>query len=341
MSKSKPQLINVQGASIVQVIVASGLFAAVFLGMINLMQEQALTSQSSSRELEMVYVTDEIRSLLSNPNTCLASLKGLNPLSSKTDSLQRPLGKGEYLEVFPTIRNDKKATYGQKNLKIMSYELSDKNSEVHVEAGTTEFIITYATLDETPIKQKRHLRIYISLDQDGSISNCQTTPGLTQTSSTNNKKQDLWTNSVARGGHYSRVPLVLGLNKLQAPNFNFMPTGLDQSSGLMLLSEGAERICTRALEGALRYNASSRQIQLCSNNQTWLEIPTYNFDPLQAKIFSTSSQQETKLDISTRRYCTLIKADASSGQCSLSQGLTNNWQLQASGQNTKCQALCY
>ena len=208
MRKQRPQLKNVKGASMVQVLVASGLFAAVFLGMINLMREQAQTSQSSSREFEMVYVTDEIKSLLSNPSICKASLKGLSPHSDKLNLLLKPLGDGEYLEVYPTTQNNSQATYGQKNLKILSYELSDKNPEVHTEAGTTEFIITYATLNETPIKQQRRLRLYISLDKSGTISNCQTTAGLTQTDFTNNKNQELWISSVAREGHYSRLPLV-------------------------------------------------------------------------------------------------------------------------------------
>lgn len=330
-----------QGASMVQVLVAAGLFAAVFLGTVNLMREQAKTSQSSSREFEMVYVTDEIKSLLSNPEVCRATLQGRNPHSDQLETLKRPLNENELLELYPTIQSDPEALYGQNNLKIMGYQISDEESEVDVEAGTTEFIITYATPEQTVINQKRRLRLYIGLNEEGLITSCQTTPGLSQTGPQEDSQQGLWTPSVAREGHYASTTLRLGLSEEQALKTEPMSAGLDQSSGILLLSEHGQRKCTKLLEGSLRFHAPSRQIQICTHEQAWKKVPTYNFNPLEAKFFSTSSQSKAPLDIGNRNFCTLMRADVSSGQCSLSQKLNNNWQLHAIGQNTKCQALCY
>lgn len=324
----------------VQVLVASGLFAAVFLGTVNLMREQAKTSQSASREFEMVYVTDEIKSLLADPSICRATLRGLNPHSDQLDSLKKPLEK-EWLELYPTIKRDPDAIYGQENVKIMSYQLSDEGPEVDVEAGTTEFIITYTTPEKTIINQKRRLRLYIALDEKGQVSNCQSTPGLSQTSPQEVKQEGLWTPSVARESHYASTSVVLGLSEKEASRIEPMAKGLDQSSGILLLSEQAKKECTKQLEGALRYHANSRQIQLCSSQSKWEEVPTYNFDPLKGKIFSTGPQGQAPLDIGKRDYCTLLRADVSSGQCSLSQTPNQNWQLHAIGERTKCQALCY
>lgn len=330
------------GASMIQALVAVALFAAMFLGTVNLMREQAKTSQSSSREFEMVYVTDEIKSLLSEARICKATLQGRNPHSDQIETLKRPLDSDSegLLEVYPTIKRDSDAVYGQKNLKIKSYRLSDKTSEVNVEAGTTELLITYATSKQTIINQKRRLRLYIGLDEQGLIASCQTTPGLTQTSLEEGPPQGPWTLSVGREAHFSDLNLVLGATEKELSKTPTLDSGVDQFSGLLLLSEHAKKPCTSLLEGSLRFHANSRQVQICSHESKWEGLATYQFNPLEAKIFSLSSKSKAPLDIHNRSYCSLLKTDVSSGQCSLTQK-DNQWQLHAIGENTKCQSVCY
>ena len=169
-----------KGVSYIQILLASSVIAGLAVVGLKMMENQERLARITSQRFETTYIINEMTHLLKDPRNCKASFSGINPKKSvrKINALKKELRGGKhkdtsfYLKYF-TFDSSKKL-YGQNNIKIISYELSDQGKEVDTEKGSTNLIVSFKGVDNDKDNASLKRSISLKFRLDGaSIGQCE------------------------------------------------------------------------------------------------------------------------------------------------------------------------
>ncbi|WP_408098422.1 tail fiber domain-containing protein [Peredibacter sp. HCB2-198] len=167
---------NQHGMGLLEALLAVGVLGGLAL-VINQLGQNARKAVNNHESNNDVKVTlEQIQSVLSDQDSCTATFIGKNASSSSNivQALKKKNASG-YSDTFMTSAVSPNTTYGQKQLRINSYSLSDAAPEVDVSAqGTTQLLVNFNRgtkgVQASSISQKVNLRVV--LDGSGNITNC-------------------------------------------------------------------------------------------------------------------------------------------------------------------------
>ncbi|WPU66011.1 tail fiber domain-containing protein [Peredibacter starrii] len=128
------------GFSLVQVLMSIGLLSALGLGVAQLIQDSNKAVNKMEVDADLLVVYRSIMSVLSDPLNCAETFR--NRLAANTPNATIQIKKdvkGVFVNEFPANQ-----VYGSKQLKILSYSLSDAAADVDVATkNTTHLIIEF------------------------------------------------------------------------------------------------------------------------------------------------------------------------------------------------------
>jgi prepilin-type N-terminal cleavage/methylation domain-containing protein len=175
-----------KGFSLVEVMVAAGMLGLVSLGVMKLTENQSKSSKTFETKFEVTSIVAEIRTLLSNSDSCTSTFvtnpaNGGAAYSYNQGALSDPMSlrntRGAVTTDKYTANSDKTAapTYGNANVKILSYELSDADPSVGINAGetqgTTHLIVEFYRGRGGLGKETITKRILINVEREGPADN--------------------------------------------------------------------------------------------------------------------------------------------------------------------------
>jgi type II secretory pathway pseudopilin PulG len=220
---------STRGFSLVEVMIAAGMLGLVSLGVMQLTSNQSKSTKTFETKFEVTSIVAEIRTLLSNTESCKATF-ATNPANGGTaydyneGALSNPMSlrsvRGLVTRDRYTSNTDKNLapSYGNANVKILSYELSDADPSVGINAadtqGTTHLIIEFyrgrGGLGKDTIKKKILINIERESTADNSVKDCNIgSVGLGSVSCT-----------LIQGNYFAGPPEVCELSDYRDPSVN-------------------------------------------------------------------------------------------------------------------------
>lgn len=272
--------------------VAAGLVGAISLVVINITKQSAQTTKTLETNSEMVTVLNEMRALLSDPNQCRKTLTGLNASNTvnAVDSLIYTNKAGVDIQKFETLAANPAAKYGQGNIKIQNYSLSDAQTAVSV-AGeeTTNLVVQFDRGRGVQGNQliNKHIKLWVDVDGAGLINDCRS---LSATSNLIWSRSNINQNDVFYSGGQVGINtsdptdgfhLDVDGNSRVGANLEVVGSltiGKNIVAGAPLLDiEGEVKlgdtgmVCDASKEGTMRYNSTLNRMEFC-NGATWRRV---------------------------------------------------------------------
>lgn len=327
---------NKYGFSFVQVIISMGLLSIILLFGFKTIKNQMKISENSASDFELVYIVDEIRGFLSNPNNCRESFAGKSSNYEDIDYLKS--SKSKIYEVYGV----KKKTYGQNNFKIKSMRLESEKTEFNPSANLTLFYIEFEFENEFKLieKHERKIPIHIEVNDIALIQNCYTLGSFLFTPGRKARKT-IWFEDDKNSLKLNGSSLVVGKNiKIKK--------GLSVE-GDMIVELSKEDKCDELNAGAIGFSEYQNSFVGC-NGDSWTNLKKneiYNLNSKQINIAAGSKQRkkiETDQDF---LYCEIIRSTGERGICRLTPAQRTpykKWILAAESQgdnSMNCLARCY
>lgn len=253
--------LNTLGVSLVELTIAGAMMSGMVLMGMRLVDFQQKSSKGMAQSFDEISITNEIRSILVNPNSCLETLNGLNALSDNAivniKKVVNVVGVGDQV----TEKYPQNVPLGTNNLTIAGYRVesnavavTDPNNEVEILNGafdgTAYFYIMFDRGEKSTkvrrIEKKIKLNVSFAAVSDGvtaSINACAAVGG---------DANSIW----------SRVPLTQNIfysDGNVAVGKNVPDTRLDVN-GTIKVGDGA---CNARTQGSIRYNAGSQRMEYC------------------------------------------------------------------------------
>lgn len=182
--------LNQRGMSLVEVIIAAAILGGLGVGAMKLKSNLTKTVVTAETGSDLTAIVAEIRTILSNPRSCEATLSGNDPSSTSAGSInsvvRRVLKTGLTAPInysdennyndFKKYKTDD-TRYGQGKVKVIEYYLSDFDSDVNSTERTTHLYIKFnrgkAAQTEEAVKR---IKIYYELD-GANIKTCRSLGG--------------------------------------------------------------------------------------------------------------------------------------------------------------------
>lgn len=328
------------GVSYIQILLASSVIAGLAVVGLKMMENQERLARLTTVRFEMSYLVNEISYLLKDPNNCRATFAGLNASKSsrKINALKKELRGGRhkeatfYLKYFTHGSSNK--LYGQKNLKIMSYSLSDEANGVDVSKGSTYLEIGFRSVfkdEQGPIITKRvPLRVTL---KDEKVVEC-----------------DVFNNSSGGGRSQSKESYYLG--KSMHIGQRVFGANISINGSLTILPvKGKLPVCSDENRGGVVYHENTDDLYNCTSSGAWT---TLGMLPAKKKgeLYRVNAMDGKTTFIKTKRHRFCIIRDIKSnekGSCRISQlesGVNHrNWKLFAEFASPRggqfCEAECF
>lgn len=168
-------MLNQKGFSLVQVMVAAGLLGGIALIATQLTSNMNKGLKNAESTADVQNLIQQIQRTLANPDNCTPTFVGKN--AKETPNAIKFIvdnSAGASAENFKTISHDPKVRYGQGQLRIKSYSLSEAGDAVDVETlRTTNLLITFdkgaGGLSKETTKK---ISLKVEVDADNKITSC-------------------------------------------------------------------------------------------------------------------------------------------------------------------------
>lgn len=153
-----------EGVSYIQILLASSVIAGLAVVGLKMMENQEKLARLTSQKFETSYLLNEMIHILKDPVNCKATFQGMNPSNSvrKINSLKKELRGGKHKESTYYLKystfNSSKKYYGQNNIKIESYTLTDEGDDVDVNRGSTNLVVSFVLDEEEKQAPKKLLK---------------------------------------------------------------------------------------------------------------------------------------------------------------------------------------
>ena len=329
------------GVSLVQVIMASTAIAGLALIGLKMSKDQALLALSTQQTYEAHYIVEEIKKILEDPKNCRENFSGRSPKSSFgiLDSIVETKTLTEGLSVTQRYQTFESSgfLYGQNDLRIAKYSLSDKRDVVNADDGRTELVIEFDKGEESIGARflKRFITLQFNPDDDGNIKDC-----------------------VVKGSAFSSPAWTIEgkniiLNKERLGIGTTVPRAkLHVKGSVGLLSDELKPLsCNDINRGSVLFNKGKRELVVCDGLK-WKKVGLKKINWGLPSTFRTSVKEAGSKteNIGSHRLCILsrfLKNDSSSG-CNIKKDLIGGrgeWLLEAYTSakvaRMECEALCF
>lgn len=234
------------GFSLVEVMIAAAALGG--LAVVGMQMTKTLTKSNAkaSFDSETTLITNEIVSILSDPNKCLVTLGGKNAIST-TSGINNINGSKYY---SAASGNAPVNGYGNAGLSIASYAISATASEVS--ANNSSLLINYqnknilkGSAGLSTITKK--INLYVEVDGSNNITTCR---------SLSSSSADIWTRGSGNKIYYNGGNVGVGTNN--------PITQLDVAGGVKFGNETQVTTCDAANEGVQRYNKTTHSFEYCA-----------------------------------------------------------------------------
>lgn len=168
-------MLNQKGFSLVQVMVAAGLLGGIALIATQLTSNMNKGLKNAESTADVQNLVQQIQRLLANPDNCTPTFIGKN--AKETPNAVKFIvdnSAGVAAENYKVISHDPKVRYGQGQLRIKSYALSEAGDAVDVETlRTTNLIITFDKGAGGLMKESsKKISLKVEVDGDNKITSC-------------------------------------------------------------------------------------------------------------------------------------------------------------------------
>ncbi len=355
---------NELGISLVQVLISMGILSGLFVAAMKLIKQQTQLGESSSYRFEALMVTDEIKSFLSDPASCRATLSGKSGIFDYVSEIRSfdPAFK-ETVQVYADTKLSSKPL-GQKDLFLQQMTINGSAKAFNTEVGYTTLTLSFSDkLNGGNLFQTMFL-LKVNLSDLGRINGCQATPGLHQEKSARTLK-DPWqkisdssdtkgtvdktkkkkVDANLLGVAYTEGPVVLG----KAPAMG----QLNVEGGVLLMEFGnpTTKPCGPEQLGVLSYGGRDQRLYFCSQYGEWRPLNGDQTLFTTSKSFLLRTKSATPISETTPleyAFCRLDKIEGDGGQCTTSavnkNTLKSKWEHVAQhfrGRPVSCSFICY
>lgn len=236
------------GLSLVEIMIVTAVLGGLAIVGMQMTKTQTKAVAKASFDSESNLITNEIVSILSDPNKCFATLGGMDASSTST-GINSINGNKYYSQVSSSAPVN---GYGNANINISTYALSATAADIA--SNNSSLLINYQNKNilkgtsavETITKK---VKLYVEVDGSNKIIRCR---------SLSSSSADIWTRGAGSVVHYNGGKVGVGTSTPQA--------SLDIAWEVKIANSGAA--CTGATEGTLRYNSSSKLMEFC-NGTSW------------------------------------------------------------------------
>lgn len=330
------------GFTLLQSLFGVGIVSFLALTVVTLMKRQTETSESAAAQFELIYLVDDVKALLSDPEQCRLNLSGKNPRYDNLESLQRRLD--DQKTILTTYQRQE--VYAQEKLQLLRIIISDESPEIDFSAGNTELILSFKHL-VTRQDIDRKLKINIEVDDRAMITNCSTSPPFTA-KSLEIKPDPYWSASLE-----DQTMVVQKEHRVYLPNDASF--SVPKSDALIVIEDGLQikgqevKECDESIFGALRLSATNDNgaLEYCSaKTRSWkkLKYPSLNQWSKSLYEYTSTTTNKSGLNIRDQVLCYLSRTNMRDGECRLRTTGPGHWILEATQQQsypTDCQATCY
>lgn len=348
MKKLGPSFkLNALGFSLVQVIISLGLMSGLFVVSFKLIQNQTRLGKSASFHFESLFVLDEIKSVLHEPESCSDSLQNKSSIYDNVERINRfnPFSRqGE--PIFQTSDMTEFA-YGQGDVLIDKIELLGETSGFLASSGYTVMRVFFREKGVAAEKFTGEFPIQVKTNELGRIISCQSQPGIHQARKSSSQKE-LWqivtnkeTGKNQYGISYFQGPVVIGELENKGD--------LNVSDGLLLDTKNLK--CNRDHSGVLSFDSKNDVLQWCNKDGVLVNLLGNKAHISSEERFSLENDSAQVKVVTTKEkylFCRLDKYKLEAGECwarPTSDGVGGSeWELVAQhyrGQSVKCEFKCY
>ncbi len=330
------------GFTLLQSLFGVGIISFLALTVVTLMKRQTETSESAAAQFELIYLVDDLKALLSDPEQCRLNLREKNPRYDNLENLQRRLDDQKTILTTYQLQE----VYAQNKLQLTKILISDEAPEIDFSAGSTQLILSFKHL-VTRQDIERKIKIDIEVDDRARITNCSTTPPFTAKSLVINS-DPYWT--VGANKETLHLHGDYGVLLSETPNYS-APTGqasLVVGGGLQLRGQETQN-CNEQFYGALRLSGTNDggALEYCSSKfQSWRKLKYPSLAQWKKSFYDQTSESTPGpgLNIRDQAVCYLSRTNIRDGECRLRLTGPGHWILEAIQQQaypTDCQATCY
>lgn len=237
------------GFSIVEMMIAAGVLAGLAIVAVQLTKTQTKATVQNSFSSEATLITNEIVSILSDPDKCLTSLGGQDAMSASGGI--ESMG-GKYF--IKTSKEAPPGGYGHERINISAYSLNATPEEIASNNSTLMIHFEVKNIlknsnSATSSTFNKRINLYVKTDTNNKITFCRSLSSSTT---------DIWTRGSASKIYYKGGNVGIGLSN---PN-----AALDVSGEVRVGNTGSE--CTASTGGSLRYNSSTGLMEYCNGVST-------------------------------------------------------------------------
>ena len=218
------------GIGLIEILIAVGLLGGLVLMVSTLNQNSNKVTTGLEVNSDMLQTIQEIQQVLAKIENCNATFLGRNASHSPNviQVLRKSIPSG-FADVYPTITHSPQVSYGSKNLKIVSYSLSDAAPDVEVAShGTTYLVVNFnrgKNSEQTQVISKRAI-LNVKVDGAGNITSCAASSG---------SKNDIWKYSANNSDiYFSRGAVGIGTNS-PTNNLTIQARTFPGASGISLI----------------------------------------------------------------------------------------------------------
>jgi hypothetical protein len=331
---------EIAGFSLIQILISALLFSSLAVVTFKIRKQQVVLGKSSSYAFESLVILDKMKTLLSDPGTCSATLAGRNPVYAEIDSIIRKdtieTESIKYFEVYDV----NKSIYGNKDVLIKTMSIESSKGTFSLKNGYTLFKVRFEDITSNGKRFKNFtFPIHLTLNDKGNISSCFSLEGLGAININN------------AVGKWQKVNNQNIKIKTRSVNVGQIETkGELNIKGSMRLDSKYTK-CNKNRYGSIRYG-KEQGLLFCGQRELWEKVHYDKSFKLVKKSFTVKSKNfnKEKVMITEKQYsfCQVDKSYFSGGRCyasSVSQDeYKSRWKLVAdlnNGDSISCNFSCY
>ncbi|MCR9204204.1 MAG: hypothetical protein NXH75_06490 [Halobacteriovoraceae bacterium] len=337
---------NEKGFTFVQTLVSLGLLGILFVVGFKLFQNQTKLGTSSSFQFESIIVLDEVKSLLTDQQSCTATFKGLSAIYEEVSQIKRYNPVTQRAELEFGLLTGKGPVYGQKNVTIHKMTLLGENSGFNFERGHVLLKIVFKKFEEVGTEFIGTIPIRVDVDNIGKILRCETSPGLhqekTRESDMNPWREKSFGANKVKAVEFQGSKLIIGDIPAKAK--------LNVEGGVSMLKESVPEKCEYSEKGLLIYSQKDRALFYCGPNNEPIKLhDNPDYITTQKLIRVKNNNLSIKRKVTKERYkvCRLSDMKGLRGKCTAQPTNPKEgkylWELVAyyeSGPEVSCEFLC-
>ncbi len=283
---------NESGLSLIQVLMASTAIAGLALVGLRLAEDQKALAFKTAENYLGEYLAQEVETLLSQPESCSLTLKGLSPSEGSFEVIKRKSIKRSGEEInhlhFP-VSEAEANSYFDARLSIVSYELSQKEIAENLKKGMSHLRIEMEIKRDKRTLVKK-VPILFEKDGNGRIKSCHS--GLLNQNSVTDKFWRIKEKSI----QLNNLKLRVGEKTQSSSQL--------QVAGSLYLSSEDKIPCVEGEEGVLKNIKGT--LSFCKKGE-WLPFGLYPVLFQKPKVYEVTLGQSGKKskDTEVHRFCYL------------------------------------